>query len=523
MNFKKNPKPSTSNSPSPRRVQAQWLMVLLLGAPEFASANDAALLEVLRNNKLITDTQYAELKNAALPAAAPIERGIPQADQDVLDVLLANELITRAQFAALRIKLGQEKMTNPEAKPALKEGFKLQTQDKTFTAQLGTYFQLDSAIYGNDETDFSSGTELRRGRLSLGGTLFSDWDYKFEADFAGTTQGGTTNTVTVTDAFVRWNGLRPVAITAGSFKVPFGLEAVGSAKYTTFVERGLPFAFVNLRRLGGMASTNGDNWTGSIGLFGDPVSSQNNDDEGQQVAGRFTFAPWFEVDRALHFGISGGWISPQQTTLAAGSAGRFQETIAFRAKPESNMMSDSLTASTGLTAAGRTFGRSSGRLVDTGNIPGNVNSYSLAAAEIAGVYGPWSLQGEYTRAVVDRDRSGDLSFDGYYFYGSWFVTGESRNYRGDKGVFDVVTPRELFNPQYGGWGAWELAARYSTLDLNDGTVAGGEIKDLTLGLNWYPNAYVRVMANYVSVMGVEGGAHDGDNPNLFQLRLQFAY
>ncbi len=520
MNLEITPRSTLRGNPVGR---AKVLLAILLSAPPLASATDAALLEVLRNNQLITDAQFKALTQAAAPPVAPLTKIVPQADQDVLDVLLANELITQAQFAALRIKSGQEKMTNPEAKPALKEGFKLQTQDKTFTAQLGAYFQMDSAIYGDDETDFSSGTELRRGRLSLGGTLFTDWDYKFEADFAGTTQGGTTNNVTVTDAFLRWNGLRPFAITAGNFKVPFGLEAVGSGKYTTFIERALPFAFVNLRRLGGMASTNGDNWTGSLGVFGDTVTTQNNDDEGQEVAARFTFAPWFEADRALHFGLSGGWVAPQQTSLAAGAAGRFQETVAFRAKSESNLMSDSLTASTGLTAAGRTFGRSSGRLVDTGNIPGNVDSYGLAAAEIAGVYGPLSLQGEYTRTEISRDRFGDLGFDGYYVYGSWFVTGESRNYRGDKGVFDVVLPRQIFNPRYGGWGAWELAVRYSALDLNDGSVAGGEIDDLTLGVNWYPNAYVRVMANYVSVLGVRGGAHDGDNPDLFQLRLQFAY
>ncbi|MSR13854.1 MAG: hypothetical protein EXR86_04670 [Gammaproteobacteria bacterium] len=491
--------------------------------PTTSIANEEALLEILRNNKLISEAQYDALRKASVePTKSPV-RATPQSDQNVLDVLLANELITREQFAVLRVKSGQEKMTNPEARPALKDGFKVQTQDKTFTAQLGAYFQLDSAVYGDDETDTSSGTELRRGRMSIGGTVFTDWDYRLEADFAVTTQGGTSNNVSVTDAYVRWNGLRPFVVTAGSFKVPFGLEAVSSGKYLTFMERGLPFAFVNLRRLGGMVATNGDNWTGSIGLFGDSVTSQNNDDEGQQAAGRFTWAPWFEADRALHLGLSTAWVAPQQTTLVAGTASRFEETVVFRAKPESNILSDSLTAGTSISSAGRTFGQSNGRLVDTGTIPGDVNSYVLAAAEAAGVYGPWSLQGEYTRSEISRDRFGDLRFDGFYLYGSWFLTGESRNYRGDKGVFEGITPLELFNPKYNGWGAWELAARYSTLHLNDGTVGGGEIDNLTLGVNWYPNTYVRVMANYVNVLGVQGGAHDGDNPNLFELRLQFAY
>lgn len=494
-------------------------IVLSLGG-ETAGATDAALIEVLRNNKLITEKQYRTLIQTQAPAAPANTLPIPQSDQDLLDVLLANGLISQAQFAALRVKTGLEKKTDPEAKAVLKDGFKIKTQDNTFQAQVGAYLQFDSAIYGDDETDFSSATELRRGRLSLAGTLFTDWDYKFEADFAGSTQGGSTNTVTVTvtDAFVRYTGFRPIALTAGNFKVPFGLEAVGSGKYTTFTERGLPFAFLTLRRLGGMVSTNGTHWTASIGAFGDTVTTQNGDDEGQEVAGRFTFSPLFEMDRVVHLGLSGGWVSPQQN-----AAGTRLETVQFRAKPETNIMADSLTASTAITAANKTFGRSSGRLVDTGNLPGDVNYFVKAGGELAAIYGPFSIQGEYILTELDRDQGGTLGFDGYYAYGSWFLTGESRNYRADKGVFDALLPLRPFNPWLGGWGAWELAARYSSLDLNDRDVRGGAIDDLTVGINWYPNAYVRLMANYVNVLKVQGGAHDGDNPDLFQLRLQFAY
>jgi phosphate-selective porin len=78
-----------------------------------------------------------------------------------------------------------------------------------------------------------------------------------------------------------------------------------------------------------MAAANGDNWTVSVGLFGDTVTSQNNDDEGMEAVGRVTYAPFFQSDRVLHLGASGGWVHPQQTANGL-------ETVRFRSKPETN-------------------------------------------------------------------------------------------------------------------------------------------------------------------------------------------
>ncbi|OGT81899.1 MAG: hypothetical protein A3H91_02785 [Gammaproteobacteria bacterium RIFCSPLOWO2_02_FULL_61_13] len=494
-------------------------LAALHAMPMESWAADAALLEVLRNNKLISEEQYQALVTAQ--EAAPQDVGkqkLPADDEDLLDVLLSNNLISQEQFAKLRVQTGIAKKTDPESKASLKEGIKFKSQDGAFQAQVGVYMHADSAIHSNDRTDFSNGTELRRGRLSVGGTAFSTWDYKFEADFAGSTLGGSTNTVTVTDAFLRYTGFKPVTLTAGNFKVPFSLEAVGSAKYMTFMERGLPFAFLSTRRLGGMVGTNGDNWTLSAGWFGDGITSQNADDEGNQLAGRATFAPIFGTDRVVHLGFSGGWIEPQH------AAGGKLETARFRSKPEANIISDGLVESSFLTDAnGNAFGLSSGRLVDTGSMGGDVSSYTLFGGELATVLGPFSLQGEYIRADVNRSAASDAGFDGFYAYGSWFITGESRAYRADKGVFDMLVPRKSFNLKSGDPGAWEIAVRYSNLDLNDEDIRGGELNDLTVGLNWYINQYVRLSANYVSVLDVSGGAHDNDEPSIYEMRMQFAY
>ena len=87
----------------------------------------------------------------------------------------------------------------------------------------------------------------------------------------------------------------------------------------------------------------------------------------------------------------------------------------------------------------------------------------------------------------------------------------------------MLVPRQSFTLKNGGAGAWEVAVRYSNLDLNDEDILGGDVDDLTVGLNWYINQYVRLSANYVSVLNVSGGAHDDDEPNLYEMRAQFAY
>lgn len=505
---------------------------LLCGLIHTATAADEALLQVLLQNKLITQEQYdairkAESGQASNPATSPsaatsTPKPVPGQEDELLDVLLANGVISRQQYAALQVKNADKnarKQQAQEAKVTLKDGLKFKSATGEFSAQVGAYAQIDSAFYGDDGTDFSDGTEMRRARLSFSGTAFKDWDYKVEADFAGTTQStGTTNNVTVTDAYLRYNGLKPWSFTAGSFKVPFSLEAVSSGKYMTFMERGLPFAFLNLRSLGAMASVSGVNWTGAVGLFGDTVTTQNVDDEGKGIAGRVTYAPLFRKDRVLHVGVSGQYRVPGNN-----ANGNLRETVRFRSKPESNIITDNLGQSASLTGAGTSFGRSSGHTVDTGNIPGDVNDYALLGAEAAVVFGPLSLQGEYMRAAVQRDVGDDLDFDGYYVFASYFLTGESRNYKADKAVFDIIEPRRPFRYRGDGWGAWELAVRLSSLDLSDDTVDGGEQRDLTIGLNWYPNSYFRLTANYVNVIELDGGAHDGEDLDVFQLRAQVAY
>ena len=146
----------------------------------------------------------------------------------------------------------------------------------------------------------------------------------------------------------------------------------------------------------------------------------------------------------------------------------------------------------------------------------------MLTPEFGATLGPLWLQGEYLHARVHRDAGPALDFGGWYAQAVLALTGERRAYRSDRATFEgPKVLRELGRD--GGRGAWELALRLSELDLSDAEVDGGRLRDLTAGVNCYPNPLLRLSANVVRVLATDGGPRDGDTPTLYQLRLQLGY
>jgi phosphate-selective porin OprO/OprP len=123
-------------------------------------------------------------------------------------------------------------------------------------------------------------------------------------------------------------------------------------------------------------------------------------------------------------------------------------------------------------------------------------------AETALVYGPASVQAEYIQTDVSGKGYKDESMKGYYGYGSYFLTGESRAYKSKTGAWDRLKPAHNFDMK-GGWGAWEIASGYDFINLNSGVINGGRMSTAKVGLNWYPNSHVRIMTNYVHVLNID--------------------
>jgi len=317
------------------------------------------------------------------------------------------------------------------------------------------------------------------------GSVFSDWDYEFSLEFAG-------DATEIKDAFISYTGLQSWVFQFGQFKAPFSLEEMGSRKYTTFIERGLSNALVPGRRLGAGAGYRGRLWTLAAGVFGEAHGADADDegDEGWLTSGRFTFAPVHSPNRVFHFGASAAYQVPND-----------EKVIRIDSKPESRVTGASY--------------------LDTGRIK-KVNNALAYGIETAIVYGPFSLQGEYVRQSLDIGNNVSPDFYGGYAFASWMITGESRDYKFGEGSFGRIKPDRSY-------GAFEVAVRYSMLNLNSlPVVAGGRENNLTFGLNWYINRNIRATANYLVVdndayASERGRLIGNDDPGIFHARLQIDF
>lgn len=97
---------------------------------------------------------------------------------------------------------------------------------------------------------------------------------------------------------------------------------------------------------------------------------------------------------------------------------------------------------------------------------------------------------------------GNYTTNGYYVMASYFLTGEHREYEKKSGAFGRVIPHtnaKIFSQDCSEpkWGAWQVLARFSDLNLNNNGLLGGMTCDYTVGLNWFLNPNMKIQANYV--------------------------
>ena len=379
-----------------------------------------------------------------------------------------------------------------------------QAQDTTTAWKGAPQFQNDTLTFKvrgrvyedfvHQEVDRQTGadfdanvTRLRTARLGVEGTWNANWAYKAEFTVAG----GSANWE---DLILEYKPTESISIMAGNFKT-VSFENISSSRYTTFMERG-PFNDVlDIGRVMNLqVKANGENWTAAAAISGDslnnadPTATATGGSETLGVNGRVTWVPINSDTTKLHVGAWARYRDRQD-----------QANFTYQARNNTN------------------YGA---RYITTGAVG---VSDTMVGLEGVFIQGPFSVQGEWATADVDRLANVSSNLKSYYVSGSWFVTGEMKNLDVKKGEWGRT---KILNPMTsGGLGALELAVRYDNTDLTDFNIpaTAGEYSAWTLGANWYPHPYVRFMANYTKSENDNRAVGADVDVETLQFRAQFDF
>ena len=387
-----------------------------------------------------------------------------------------------------------------------RNGLRFESADKVYSLFVGGRFQFDTVGYlttrsirdnvpGTSALD--DGVSFRRIRLDMGGTIYKNVDFYAQVDFANgflAVPGSNrlTNSTYPTDMWVTFKELPWLGnVRIGNQKPLYSFEHLTSSRFLNFMERSVGFdafaeGFNNGFEPGVTVFDTYDEKRGTwgLGLFKTTRSpfGWNVGRNEAEVNGRATYLPVYECDgRSLvHLGLGAA-----ERDLDDGQT-RFRARLDARNSPSTF---SSLVSDTGLLYGDR---------------------QQLLIPEFAAVFGPLSFQSELYASWVqgaappnpDGTRSanrGNAFLWSAYGEVHYFLTGEHREYNRDSGAFTRVVPLRPFawdRSGVSGWGAWQLAARYSYLDLNSGAISGGRLHDWTLGVNWFMNPNMKAQFNY---------------------------
>jgi len=362
---------------------------------------------------------------------------------------------------------------------------------------IGGRFMWDATVWSGveegqdgawDGVEFVNGTETRRARVFLKGKVYENLKFKVVYDFSGGDE------IALKDAYLDVVGVPGVGnVRVGQFLEPLCFNELTSSKYISFIERASLNAFAPSRNVGLMvhdkAADGRLNYQAGFFLDTGAMADKEGDDD-YSLAARLAYlvAGEEKSDKVVHLGGAFNYFVPGAD-------------VRFRQRPEVHL---------------------SDRFVDTGDIA-NAESVIRYGGEVAGVFGPFYFAGEYiATSVANAKPDTAASFSGFYAEAGCFLTGEHRMYKG--GLWDRTKPSSNFLED-GGLGAWEIVARYSSLDLNDADaeIYGEKMDNVTVGLNWYLHSNARLMFNYV-MSSVKD--HDGDEQgaaNAFTMRTQFDF
>ncbi len=370
-------------------------------------------------------------------------------------------------------------------------GLRSESSDGQFKFKIGGRIQTDAMFISQDDSlnnhfDAKNGVEFRRARIYFSGLLYRNISFKFQLDFAN-------GIAVIKDAYLQVEKIPVIGnIRAGNFKEPAGLAMLTSSNFLTMMERPLGNVFDNDRNIGLMIFNQyfDSRFSWYAGYFYPTDNSGKYLGNNYNLVFRLTGLPLYNTDngyKVLHLGGSFAYQFHDDSEFK------------FSVRPEAHLAPKYLSV---------TFDK--------------LNSIDDINMEFLYIHNSLSLEAEYIYSTLNTGAGSVLQDKHYNLHAwhatvSWFITGEHKNYVKSKTFFDGVKPKRNLGDN-GGFGALELAVRYSTIDLDYHDLTGGNLSDITVGLNWYLNPATKIAFNYINANVQNLGI-----ANIFQTRLQIKF
>ncbi len=514
---------------------------------ELTSRFEAQQQQLLRLQQQLEARQkaIAETKSESAPDAASQDEKIRKLAESVFREKEERKRIEaeekkcaeESQGYVVGTALGMTARWNPDRGPTFT------TANDDFSLHIGGRFQQDE-VWWNQAAQLrkppaaggmgplEDGTFFRRVRLQMDGTFWENGIFNMEYSFENF--GNNVGTGAMEEFYAGMKNLPWLGeVRIGQVRVPQGLDPgfTASNKAGTFMEPAamcdaffnnlgvgvwvgnhvlcdrVVYAMMAYRQEGGSISS------GSSLQQGATNGASIGDGDFAYTA-RLVGIPLYLYDgrEILHLGGSATYKCALPNSITAPSSPTF---VDFSARPE---LRDTIGNYNNVGPGNST------RFVSTG--PLQCQDVTVLDAELLWIHGPFSIQSEWAEAyaagAVGQAKTpqagknlGNVSFNGGYIQASYILTGESRRYdrehaRLDNPYLEPYTPFFLVRNGSGsicsGLGAWEIAARFSYLNLDDGDVQGGIMASETIGLNWYLNTHLKIQFDYLHTLRYDLGA-----------------
>jgi phosphate-selective porin OprO/OprP len=452
-----------------------------LSAPAFAQSRPAsrpdpdteAKIESLQRAVNDLNAQLAEVK--AAQAAADNSAALSDLKRSTSDQYAdLNGQISQVGKGAPKVSLDNSRLTVTSA-------------DGRFSLSLRSLVQFDYGYFAQGKNpstvDLNSGSNFRRAQIGIAGVAWRDWSYNFTYDFGG---NGVEKNGYIYYAYVQYDGLAPFHARIGALAPFVGIEDSTSSGDLLFLERASAVDIT--RNIAGSPGregvdlyAQGDDYLLSVAYTGKKATDAATFDAQQAFVGRASWLAINDSDVKWLLDADGTYVFKLPDAAANTNT---SNTFSFSNGPE--------------------LAVDSSKTVNTGNIDATkVGEYGVeTAAEYAGLY----AQGGWFRYnIVRRLALPNPDFSGWYALLTYSLTGETHAYDPTTASFRGLRPAHPLGE--GGLGAWEIAARFSNIDLDfqpfktaaTGGVAGGNQNVWTVGLNWYPTTGIRFALDYYNL------------------------